>query len=78
MLGVELLTDRKEKTPAKAETAILFEKLRGNEDSLPTHKHGKDNPLTTKWFFHRFLMCIYHHCFLSAELGILVGKGGIH
>jgi alanine-glyoxylate transaminase/(R)-3-amino-2-methylpropionate-pyruvate transaminase len=36
MLGVELLTDRKEKTPAKAETAILFEKLRGNEDSLPT------------------------------------------
>ncbi|KAJ6918882.1 hypothetical protein NC651_012979 [Populus alba x Populus x berolinensis] len=37
---VELVTDRKEKTPAKAETAILFEKLR--------------------------------------ELGILVGKGGIH
>jgi alanine-glyoxylate transaminase/(R)-3-amino-2-methylpropionate-pyruvate transaminase len=36
MLGVELLTDRKEKTPAKAETAILFEKLRGNKDSLPT------------------------------------------
>ncbi|KAI3930689.1 hypothetical protein MKX01_037135 [Papaver californicum] len=28
MLGVELVTDRKEKTPAKAETAVLFEKLR--------------------------------------------------
>ncbi|XP_031267540.1 alanine--glyoxylate aminotransferase 2 homolog 1, mitochondrial-like isoform X2 [Pistacia vera] len=28
MVGVELVTDRKEKTPAKAETAILFEKLR--------------------------------------------------
>ncbi|KAI9391408.1 hypothetical protein POPTR_007G080000v4 [Populus trichocarpa] len=40
MVGIELVTDRKEKTPAKAETAILFEKLK--------------------------------------ELGILVGKGGIH
>ncbi|CAN1257358.1 Alanine--glyoxylate aminotransferase 2 homolog 1, mitochondrial [Linum perenne] len=40
MLGIELVSDRKEKTPAKAETAVLFEKLR--------------------------------------ELGILVGKGGLH
>ncbi|KAE8637580.1 hypothetical protein CSA_017857 [Cucumis sativus] len=40
MVGVELVTDRKEKTPAKTETAVLFEKLR--------------------------------------ELGILVGKGGLH
>lgn len=29
MVGVELVTDRKEKTPAKAETAVLFENLRG-------------------------------------------------
>lgn len=29
MLGVELVTDRTNKTPAKAETAVLFEKLRG-------------------------------------------------
>ncbi|KAL5992254.1 Alanine--glyoxylate aminotransferase 2, mitochondrial [Asimina triloba] len=29
MLGIELVTNRKEKTPAKAETAILFEKLKG-------------------------------------------------
>ncbi|KAH1047631.1 hypothetical protein J1N35_038415 [Gossypium stocksii] len=28
MVGVELVTDGKEKTPAKAETAILFEKMR--------------------------------------------------
>lgn len=28
MLGVELVTDRKEKTPAKAETGVLFEKLK--------------------------------------------------
>lgn len=28
MVGLELVTDRTEKTPAKAETAILFEKLR--------------------------------------------------
>ncbi|CAI0428856.1 unnamed protein product [Linum tenue] len=40
MVGIELVTDRKEKTPAKAETAVLFEQLR--------------------------------------ELGILVGKGGLH
>ncbi|KAJ1398621.1 Pyridoxal phosphate-dependent transferase, major domain [Sesbania bispinosa] len=39
MVGVELVTDRKEKTPAKAETAVLFENL---------------------------------------ELGVLVGKGGLH
>jgi alanine-glyoxylate transaminase/(R)-3-amino-2-methylpropionate-pyruvate transaminase len=29
MVGLELVTDRSEKTPAKAETAVLFEKLRG-------------------------------------------------
>ncbi|KAG2410539.1 hypothetical protein LR48_Vigan01g022200 [Vigna angularis] len=40
MVGVEMVTDRKDKTPAKAETAVVFEKLR--------------------------------------ELGVLVGKGGIH
>ncbi|XP_058069617.1 alanine--glyoxylate aminotransferase 2 homolog 1, mitochondrial-like isoform X2 [Magnolia sinica] len=28
MVGIELVTDRKEKTPAKAETAVLFEKLK--------------------------------------------------
>ncbi|XP_072978756.1 alanine--glyoxylate aminotransferase 2 homolog 1, mitochondrial [Typha angustifolia] len=28
MLGVDLVTDRKEKTPAKVETAVLFEKLK--------------------------------------------------
>ncbi|KAK4417254.1 Alanine--glyoxylate aminotransferase 21, mitochondrial [Sesamum alatum] len=40
MVGIELVTDREQKTPAKAETAVLFESLR--------------------------------------ELGILVGKGGLH
>ena len=29
MVGVEMVTDRKDKTPAKAETAVVFEKLRG-------------------------------------------------
>jgi adenosylmethionine-8-amino-7-oxononanoate aminotransferase len=29
MLGVELVTDRKDKTPAKAEIGVLFEKLKG-------------------------------------------------
>ncbi|KAK1360868.1 hypothetical protein POM88_045342 [Heracleum sosnowskyi] len=28
MVGTELVTDKKDKTPAKAETAVLFEKLR--------------------------------------------------
>lgn len=39
MVGVELVTDRKEKTPAKAETAVLFEKLRGINTTLPTSKN---------------------------------------
>ena len=29
MVGIELVTDRDNKTPAKAETAVVFEKLRG-------------------------------------------------
>nr|KJB71233.1 hypothetical protein B456_011G112000 [Gossypium raimondii] len=33
MVGVELVTDRKEKTPAKAKTAILFENMRGIKNS---------------------------------------------
>lgn len=33
MVGMELVTDRQEKTPAKAETAVLFEKLRGINNS---------------------------------------------
>jgi 4-aminobutyrate aminotransferase-like enzyme len=37
MLGVELVTDRTEKTPAKAETAVLFEKLKG--DNLIAYPH---------------------------------------
>lgn len=35
MVGLELVTDRNEKTPAKAETAVLFEKLRGIRTRLP-------------------------------------------
>lgn len=34
MVGIELVTDQKEKTPAKAETAVLFEKLRGTCKNL--------------------------------------------
>lgn len=37
MLGVELVTDRKDKTPAKAETAVLFEKLKGASSHLSLH-----------------------------------------
>ena len=34
MVGIELVTDRKQKTPAKAETGVVFEKLRGNWTSV--------------------------------------------
>lgn len=34
MVGIELVSDRKEKTPAKAETAVLFEKLRGRNKCI--------------------------------------------
>ena len=40
MIGVEFVTDRKEKTPAKAETAALLETLRGKPDSFPTQKEN--------------------------------------
>ena len=35
MVGIELVTDRTEKTPAKAETGVVFEKLRGNWTFVP-------------------------------------------
>lgn len=38
MVGIELVTDRNEKTPAKARTAVLFEKLRGVRTHLPIQK----------------------------------------
>ena len=31
MVGIELVSDRKDKTPAKAETSVLFEQLRGKQ-----------------------------------------------
>ena len=41
MVGVELVTDRKEKTPAKEETVVLFEKLRGmKSDIFPSPNVG--------------------------------------
>ncbi|KAI3792479.1 hypothetical protein L2E82_06359 [Cichorium intybus] len=52
MVGIELVTDRKEKTPAKAKTAILFEKLRaGGSGWKSLHglirgenmEHGRDS-----------------------------------
>jgi 4-aminobutyrate aminotransferase-like enzyme len=41
MLGVELVTDRKNKTPAKAETAVLFEKLGGEVRLISFHRAYK-------------------------------------
>lgn len=46
MVGIELVTDRKEKTPAKAETAVLFEKLRGI--CAPFLKLGNQHPVIYK------------------------------
>lgn len=81
MLGVELVTDRKEKTPAKAETTHLLEKLKGNERikaaSSSSAKH------LTKLFFSSlcfpFLFFLIHLAlFFGEELGVLIGKGGLH
>lgn len=36
MVGVEFVTDQKEKTPAKAETNVLHEKLRGETRIIST------------------------------------------
>ncbi|KAI3779329.1 hypothetical protein L2E82_09020 [Cichorium intybus] len=38
MVGIELVTDRKEKTPAKAKTAVLFEKLRAGGSGWKRYK----------------------------------------
>lgn len=64
MLGVEFVTDRKEKTPAKAEAAVLLEKLKGMN-----FIHA------LKFIDH----CLSIGEFLSfVDLGVLVGKGGLH
>lgn len=39
MLGVELVSDRKLKTPAKAETPALFEKMKGTAVAQVFHPH---------------------------------------
>jgi 4-aminobutyrate aminotransferase-like enzyme len=46
MLGVELVTDRKEKTPAKAEANVLFEKLKGASSPLLLHDCVLISPCT--------------------------------
>jgi len=61
MLGVELVTDRKEKTPAKAETTELFEKLKGAvSHSAPLH--GYDYLLISTcldiFVFFCFIICV--------------------
>lgn len=64
MLGVEFVTDRKDKIPAKAETLILFEKLKG---SLLPH------------FYPQSVFILYSKELLRfSDLGVLVGKGGLH
>lgn len=70
MVGIELVTDRKLKTPAKAETAILFEKLRGKITS--TLKRSIPTKYDTNLMI---LIALLHGCI---ELGVLVGKGGLH
>lgn len=68
MLGIELVTDRKEKTPAKAETGVLFEKLKGLYNQLMNWKViEKRHAYTNDALASRCL-----------DLGVLVGKGGLH
>jgi len=56
MVGIELVTDRKEKTPAKAETAILFEKLKGNKAQPPNTLNIEKISL---WLWNDFLIDFY-------------------
>lgn len=42
MVGIELVTDKKNKTPAKAETAVLFEKLRGMHHIIWEQREKKE------------------------------------
>ena len=63
MVGIELVSDRKDKTPAKAETAVLFEQLR-----------GKQTLKANASIITQILLFLLSY----EELGILVGKGGLH
>lgn len=77
MLGVDLVTDRKEKTPAKAEATHLFEKLRGNERITASSFSAKYQPdCSTAVSSLSFL--IHNSLLFGEELGILIGKGGYH
>ncbi|KAL6645524.1 hypothetical protein ACP70R_017132 [Stipagrostis hirtigluma subsp. patula] len=49
MLGVELVTDRKEKTPAKAETTVLFEKLKGPLEDGAVADNAGVSMLGSRW-----------------------------
>lgn len=69
MLGVELVTDRQLKTPAKAETIHVMDKMKGVCKSLNLHLgfdlHGLQLHFTLSFI-------------LLLDLGVLIGKGGFY
>ena len=72
MVGVELVTDGKEKTPAKEETSVLFEKLRGTKLNFSYYKCFQFHFYPSKYPSDIIIW------FLIEELGVLIGKGGLH
>lgn len=52
MVGIELVTDKKDKTPAKAETAVLFEKLRGTHHIISEESKEKKKKLFDLEYFY--------------------------
>lgn len=64
MLGVELVTDRKLKTPAKAETLHVMDQMKGTCSPILYTIHLSFFQLTDK------------ATYIFVELGVLIGKGG--
>lgn len=71
MLGVELVTDRQLKTPAKVETVHVMDKMKGPCLS----------PVHVMLFFMLNLILTVENIvllFVITELGVLIGKGGYY
>lgn len=66
MLGVELVTDRQLKTPAKDETLHVMDQMKGKLSILAI-------------FFNLFCMLLStSFVVITTELGVLIGKGGYY
>lgn len=74
LLGVELVKDRKLKTPAKDESLHILEQMKGLVLMvLSFFRHSTPQPLALDSTCY-----ISFSCFCFSDMGVLVGKGGFY